>query len=128
MDEKKLERPEELEDVKTQEDDLNDAKTWDDAEKTIAGALLRSNENFASAVIDQAKQEAKKNATSFKIAVFVWLVTFIALVATNAYWIHVFQSYEYYSQDGSGINSINTGDQEDITYESNAETEKEWQE
>lgn len=118
MDEKKLERPEELEDVKTQEDDLNDAKTWDNAEKTIAGALLRSNENFASAVIDQAKQEAKKNATNFKIAVFVWFVTFIALVATNAYWIYVMNSYEYVYQDGSGQNNYNNeveGDVHNVT-------------
>lgn len=107
MDEKKIERPEEIESEETQKDDLSGAKTWDDAEKTIAEALLKSNENFASAVIDQAKQEAKKNATNFKIAVFVWLVTFIALVSTNAYWIHVMNSYEYVYQDGDGQNNYN---------------------
>lgn len=76
---------------------------------------------FATEIIEQAKTSAKRWFVA-------WLVTLIALVGTNAAWLYVWQSYEYVSQDGSGINSINTGDQEDITYESNAETEKERQE
>lgn len=50
-----------------------------------------------------------------------FVITLFALVATNAYWIYVFNSYEYVSQDGSGINSINTGDQENIDYGSRDE-------
>ena len=38
----------------------------------------------------------------------------MALVGTNALWIYVFNSYEYVSQDGSGVNTINTGEQEDM--------------
>ena len=50
-----------------------------------------------------------------------WLITFTALVGTNVAWIYVRQSYEYVSQDGEGINSINTGHQEGIEYGTDSE-------
>lgn len=64
-------------------------------------------EFFATQVIEQAKVAAKR----WFIA---WLITLAALVGTNAAWIYVFNSYEYVTQDGEGINTINTGNQEDI--------------
>lgn len=63
---------------------------------------------FATHVISQGKATAKR----WFIA---WLITFMALVGTNALWIYVFNSYEYVSQDGSGVNTINTGEQEDMS-------------
>lgn len=65
-------------------------------------------EFLATQVIEQAKTSAKR----WFIA---WLITLIALIGTNAYWIYVFNSYEYVSQDGSGVNTINTGEQEDMS-------------
>lgn len=62
---------------------------------------------FASEVIEQARTSAKR----WFIA---WMLTLIALIGTNAYWIYVFNSYDYVSQDGSGVNTINTGKQEDM--------------
>lgn len=62
---------------------------------------------LATQVIEQAKTSAKR----WFIA---WLITLMALIGTNAYWIYVFNSYEYVSQDGSGVNAINTGEQEDM--------------
>lgn len=64
---------------------------------------------FATEVIQQAKISAKRWFVA-------WIITLAALVGTNAAWIYVWQSYEYISQDGSGVNSINTGNQEDIDY------------
>lgn len=64
---------------------------------------------FATEVIEQSKRNAKR----WFIA---WIITLAALISTNTYWIYVFNSYEYVSQDGSGVNSINTGNQEDINY------------
>ncbi|HJD27065.1 MAG TPA: hypothetical protein IAA12_11485 [Candidatus Blautia intestinipullorum] len=63
---------------------------------------------FATQVIKQAKTSAKRWFVA-------WLITLAALIGTNAYWIYVFNSYEYVSQDGSGVNTINTGNQEDIS-------------
>lgn len=73
---------------------------------------------FATEVIQQAKISAKRWFVA-------WLVTLVALVGTNAAWLYVWQSYEYVSQDGSGINSINTGNQEDIDYGADSAVEKE---
>lgn len=67
-------------------------------------------ENLAVEVINQAKHQAK-----------MWFIAFVltlaALVGTNAYWIYVFQSYEYVQQYSNGINNINSGTQGDILNE-----------
>lgn len=80
---------------------------WTDAEK------------FVSELISDARAQAKRWFIAF-------LVTLVALVGTNAYWIYVFNSYEYVSQDGEGINTINTGNQEDINYGAESEDKEEW--
>lgn len=64
---------------------------------------------FATEVLEQSKRNAKR----WFIA---WIITLAALIATNTYWIYVFNSYEYVYQDGTGVNSVNTGNQEDIYY------------
>ena len=72
-------------------------KNWDGVEK------------YAVEVIEQARKQADRWFAA-------WFITLAALVGTNAAWIYVAQSYEYVSQDGGGINSINTGNQEDVEY------------
>lgn len=65
-------------------------------------------ELFATEVIEQSKRTVKHWFLAF-------LITLAALIGTNALWIYTFSSYEYVSQDGTGVNTINTGSQEDIT-------------
>lgn len=81
----------------------NEKVTWHGLEKY-----------FATEVIEQAKTSAKR-------WFLAWLITFAALVGTNVTWIYAWQSYEYVSQDGEGINSINTGHQEGIEYGADGE-------
>lgn len=81
--------------------------TWKDAEK------------FVSELIQDAQRQSKRWFIAF-------VATLVALVGTNAYWIYVFNSYEYVSQDGEGINTINTGNQEDINYGAESEDKEEW--
>lgn len=69
---------------------------WADQEKWLSTELV---------------EQSKSNTKRWFIA---WVVTLAALIVTNAYWIHQFTSYEYVSQDGTGINSINTGNQENV--------------
>ena len=64
-------------------------------------------ENLVTEVIRENQKQAKRWFIAF-------LLSLAALVGTNAYWIYVFNSYEYVTQDGEGINTINTGNQEDI--------------
>lgn len=87
--------------------DLESAKTWSDAEKLIAERLLESNDSLARSAIEQANRNVKK---WFIIAI----ISIAALVATNSCWLYVFQSYEYVSQDGNGVNNINSGTQGDL--------------
>lgn len=69
---------------------------------------------FATEVIEQSK----KNAKRWFIA---WIVTLAALIGTNAYWIYVFNSYEYVNQYGGGVNNVNSGSQGDIANEPESE-------
>lgn len=63
--------------------------TCDDAEKLVT-EVFRDNQ-----------RQAKRWFVAF-------LITLAALVATNTYWIYVFNSYEYVSQDGEGYNYYNS--------------------
>lgn len=69
--------------------------TWSDAEKLV------------SELISDARAQAKRWFIAF-------LVTLAALFGTNVYWIYVFNSYEYVSQDGEGFNYYNSDVEGDI--------------
>lgn len=64
-------------------------------------------ETLAMAVLEHSKRDTMK---WFVISI----LSIAALIGTNAYWIYTFNSYDYVSQDGEGINNINTGDQGDL--------------
>lgn len=68
---------------------------WSDAEKLV------------SELITDARAQAKRWFIAF-------LVTLAALFGTNVYWIYVFNSYEYVSQDGEGFNYYNSDVEGDI--------------
>lgn len=87
----------------------NKIKDWSGAEKWLAE------------MIEQARANAKRWFVAF-------IVTLAALIATNAYWIYVFQSYDYITQDGSGLNNYNTGNQGDVLNGPEDTPETEWQE
>lgn len=56
---------------------------------------------FATEVIEQSKRTAKRWFAA-------WVITFVALIISNFVWLYVFQSYDYVSQDGSGVNTYET--------------------
>ena len=62
---------------------------------------------FAVEVIEQSKRNAKH-------WFIVFLVTLAALIGTNAAWLYTAGTYDYVSQDGTGLNNINTGTQGDL--------------
>ena len=65
-------------------------------------------ENLVTEVIRDNQKQAKRWFIAF-------LVTLAALFGTNVYWIYVFNSYEYVSQDGEGYNYYNSDIEGDIT-------------
>lgn len=74
---------------------MEERQAWKDAEK------------FVSELISDSRAQAKRWFIAF-------LVTLAALFGTNVYWIYVFNSYEYVSQDGEGFNYYNSDVEGDI--------------
>lgn len=74
---------------------MEERQAWKDAEKLV------------SELISDARAQAKRWFIAF-------LVTLAALFGTNVYWIYVFNSYEYVSQDGEGFNYYNSDVEGDI--------------
>ena len=56
---------------------------------------------FATELIEESKRTAKRWFAA-------WVITFAALIISNFVWLYVFQSYDYVSQDGSGVNTYET--------------------
>ena len=63
--------------------------TWDNAE------------NLVSEVFRDNQRQAKRWFIAF-------LIMLLSLIATNAYWIYQWNSYDYVSQDGDGYNYYNS--------------------
>ena len=74
---------------------VTEIKGWEDAGKWLVELI----------------EQTRANARRWFIA---WIITLIALVGTNMAWLYVFQSYEYVSQDGEGVNNANSGTQGDL--------------
>lgn len=71
----------------------------------------KESEKLVSEVFRDNQRQSKRWFIAF-------LITLIALVTTNIYWIYVFNSYEYVYQDGEGQNNYNNnvdGDIENVT-------------
>lgn len=85
--------------------------------------------NTATAVLYHV-QKAARQGYIFAAVAFTALVIVMGLVIVhqmntnqrnNEKWIDLFQSYDYMSQDGEGVNNINMGAQGDVINEPNAE-------
>lgn len=69
---------------------------------------------WAEELVEQAKKQAKHWLVAWIVTMVLLLIMLGCLVGTNIYWLDVFQSYEYVSQDGDGINNVNSGTQGDL--------------
>ena len=70
--------------------------TWEDAG------------NIVTELVNDMKAQSKRWFIAF-------VVTLIALVGTNLYWIYQWNSYDYVSQDGDGYNYYNSDVDGDIS-------------
>ena len=68
---------------------------------SLVAEVAKYRDGWAMEAMQQAQQNAKK---WYRTAI----VLFAGFLVTNAIWIYVFQSYDYISQDGTGINSYKT--------------------
>lgn len=85
--------------------------------------------NTATAVLYHV-QKAARRGYIFAAVAYATLVIVMGLVIVhqtntnqrnNERWIELFESYDYMSQDGEGVNNINTGTQGDIVNEPDVE-------
>ena len=90
----------------TNRDNAPRFNSWDDI-KDFLKETIKDKDSLATETIAHMAKNAKRWLIAF-------LVTLAAFVGTNVFWIYQFTSYEYVSQDGEGVNSINTGQQEDV--------------
>ena len=67
-------------------------------------------------------EQTRVNARRWFLA---WIITLAALIGTNMAWLYVFQSYEYVSQDGEGVNNANSGTQGDLNIGTEGKAEEE---
>lgn len=80
---------------------------------------------WAEELVEQSKESAKHWFKVWVITMILWILTLTGWVGTTVYWIHIFQSYDYVTQDGSGLNNYNTGSQGDVLNESEDSQEEE---
>lgn len=63
--------------------------------------------NSATDVLGALVKQMKTMWIAIFVLIALFLITLGAFVGTNVYWINVFQSYDYVSQDGDGYNYYN---------------------
>lgn len=87
--------------------------------------------NTATAVIYHVEKAARQWAIFAAVAFTTLIIGMGALLAhqmninykNDREWRELFSQYDYVSQEGSGINSINTGEQGDLINESEGKAE-----
>ena len=92
---------------------VTDVKDWNEAEFWIYELVQQSKEQT-----EKAEKRDEKHLKTLKVCIVIMALIIAALIGTNAYWIYIFQSYDIVTQDGSGLNNYNTGNQGDVLNES----------
>lgn len=98
-------------------------------EKLNNESLQEKEPNVATAVIYHVEKAARQWAIFAAVAFATLFLATAGLLAhqmninqrNNERWIALFESYDYMSQDGEGVNNINMGAQGDVTNLPNVE-------
>jgi len=77
--------------------------------------------SFAWALVEQSKAQTKHAKTLAYIIAGLLMLSVCGNIGQAIYNIYAWQSYEYVSQDGEGINNINSGSQGDLSNEPESE-------
>ena len=102
---------------------IPDNPTWEQMVGLVSD-LIAEAKSYRDGWATEVIQQAKRNTRHWVIA---FAITLAALIGTNTAWIYVFQSYDYISQDGNGINNYNTGTQGDLKNEPEDKEKEEWE-
>lgn len=77
--------------------------------------------SFAWTLIEQSKAQTRHAKVLTYIIAGLLVLSVCGNIGQAIYSIYAWQSYEYVSQDGEGINNINSGSQGDLSNEPESE-------
>ncbi len=77
--------------------------------------------SFAWALIEQSKAQTRHAKVLTYIIAGLLVLSVCGNIGQALYSLYTWQSYEYVSQDGEGINNINSGSQGDLSNEPEGE-------
>ena len=97
--------------------------------ESLQNEVEKKEPNTATAVIYHVQKAARRGYIFAAVAFTTMFIIMGALLAhqmninqrNNEKWIELFESYDYMSQDGEGVNNINMGAQGDIVNEPDVE-------
>lgn len=94
----------------------NDPKSFNELYMRIIELNEHKSEKLASEVYSDSEKTKKKLMNVIYVLAGISVLLLVGLFLTNAYWVHQFNSYDYYSQDGDGTNYLNSDVEGDVTY------------
>lgn len=86
----------------------NNSKSWAEVYQTIAERQIDSSNKLASEMLEDSDKKDKRKTKIITYLIGVICVLIVGLVGSNLYWVYQWNSYDYYSQDGNGINYLNS--------------------
>lgn len=113
-----------MEQIKKEKVTTNEDMTWDKEEKEITEKIKKEDnteQNFATEVFREFKIHTR--FAIFAMAAVLALGAFL-YYKNDVDWRELFNSYDFISQDGKGINNINSGEQGDLLNGAESEDEK----
>lgn len=82
---------------------------------------VKEHENFATEIFHEFKIHSRIATIGLLIVLAMGIIAFYA---NDEKWRELFSSYDYVSQDGEGINNVNSGSQGDLNNGAASESEE----
>ena len=100
-------------------------ENWEEVYKMILDSQADKSKELVSEMLSDAEKRDEKNRRTIKALVISNIITVILLGVVVMYSLHMWNSYDYVSQDGEGYNYYNADVEGDITNGSENQTEEE---
>ena len=89
-------------------------ENWEEVYKMILESQADKSKELVSEMLSDAEKRDEKNRRTIKALVISNIITVILLVVVVMYSLHMWNSYDYVSQDGEGYNYYNEDVEGDI--------------
>ena len=89
-------------------------ENWEEVYKMILDSQADKSKELVSEMLSDTEKRDEKNLRTIKALVISNIITVILLVVVVMYSLHMWNSYDYVSQDGEGYNYYNEDVEGDI--------------